>query len=86
MHHKIIENRMKWIKDRTSHSLMQSIVDRQNALIDHEYAIGTYASFTCGKFKNAKLKISRKKFFISEFGMAFRKGFDEDFKRKINKL
>ena len=86
MYHKIIKSRIKWVEDPTSHSLMQSIVNRQNALIDYDFALVTYSSITCGKFKNARLKKSRKKFFLSEFGMAFRKGFDEDFKRKINEL
>ena len=86
MHHKIIQSRIKWVEDATSHSLMQSIVNGQSAFIEHKFRIISYSSIICGKFKNARLKIANKKFFLSEYGMAFRKGFDEDFKRKINKL
>ena len=86
MDHKIIESRMKWVEDATSHSLMQSIVNGESAFIEHKFRIVPYSSIICWKFKNARLKIASKKFFLSEYGMAFRKGFDEGFKRKINKL
>ena len=86
MHHKIIKSRMKWIVDPTSHPLVQSIVNGKSAFIDHKFRIVPYSSIICGKFKNARLKIANKKFFSSAYGMAFRKGFDDDFKWKINKL
>ena len=86
MYHKMIESRMKWIEDPTSHSRMQSIVNGQSAFIEHKFRIVSYSSIICGKFKNARLKLASKKFFLSEYGMAFRKGLNQDFKRKINKL
>ena len=45
-----------------------------------------YSSIICGKFKNVKLKIASEEIFETEYAMAFRKGFDQDFKRQINKL
>ena len=77
---------MKWIKDQTSHYIIHSIVNGEGAYIDHKFRMAPYSSIVCGKFKNARLRIARKMFFLSEFGIAFRRGFDEDFKRKINKL
>ena len=77
---------MKWIEDPTSHSFLQSIVNGESAFIEHKFVIVLYSSIICGKFKNARLKIASEKFFLSAYGMAFRKGFDQVLKRKINKL
>ena len=65
---------------------MQSIVNGESAYIDHINGIVAYSNIICRQFKNVKLKIASKKFFLSQYGMAFRKGFDQLFKRKINKL
>ena len=86
MHHKIIQSRMKWAEDLISPSIVQSIVNGESALIEYKFVIVTCSSIICGKFKNARLKIASENFFLSAYGMAFRKGFDQDFKRKINKL
>ena len=77
---------MKWVEDPRSRSLMQSIVNGESAFIEHKFVIVSYSIIICGKFKNARLKIASEKFFLSAYGMAFRKGFDQVLKRKINKL
>ena len=77
---------MKSVGDLTADSVVESIVNGESALIEYKFVIVTYSSITCGKFKNARLKIASKKFFLTAYGMAFRKGFDQDFKQKINKL
>ena len=76
---------MKYVKE-VGNSLMNSIVNGQSAYISYLDKVTIYSSIICRKFENVKLKIASKRFFITEYGMAFRKGFDQDFKQKINKL
>ena len=65
---------------------MQSIVNGQSAYIDHINQIVAYSSIICGKFQNARIKMANKKFFLSQYGMAFRTHFHQHFKQKIRKL
>ena len=81
----MIQSRMKYIK-KAENSFIHSIVNGQSAYISHMEEIAIYSSIICRKCKNAKLKIASKKFFTTEYAMAFKKCFDGDFKRKINKL
>ena len=65
---------------------MHSIANCQSAFIGEMNTIIRYSSIICGKFKNVNLKIASEELFETEYAMAFRKGFDQDFKRQINKL
>lgn len=66
--------------------IMKSIADGRAAYIDQGISINTYGVMMCTSFKNVKLKMATQTFFLTEHGMAIRKGFDQNFKWTINKL
>lgn len=65
---------------------MKSVVDGEAAYIDQTTGINIYAALICKRYENVRLKKASQTFFTSEQGMAIRKGKDQHFKRKINKL
>lgn len=77
---------MNYVKDPMTPLIMKSIADGHAAYIDQGISINTYGVTMCTNFKNVKLKMATQTFFLAEQGMAFRKGFDQNFKRTINKL